>query len=85
MSEIIDSGYAEEIPKDNNPIKGHLFYIPHHGVYHPKKQDKIRVVFDCSSKHQDTCLNGVLLQGPDMTNDLIAVLCRFRKEPIAIA
>ena len=30
-------------------------------------------------------LNDVLLQGLDMTNDLIAVLCRFRKEPVAIA
>ena len=85
MAEIIDSGYAEEIPENDNPIEGHLFYIPHHGVYHPKKPEKIRVVFDCSSKHQDICLNDVLLQGPDMTNDLIAVLCRFRKESVAIA
>ena len=85
MTEIIKSGYAEEIPEDDKPVDGRLFYIPHHGVYHPKKPDKIRVVFDCSSKHQDTCLNDVLLQGPDMTNDLIAVLCRFRKESVAIA
>ena len=85
MTEIIKSGYAEEIAEDDKPVNGRLLYIPHHGVYHPKKPDKIRVVFDCSSKHQDTCLNDVLLQGPDMTNDLIAVLCRFRKEPVAIA
>ena len=49
MAEIIDSGYAEEIPENDNPIAGHLFYILHHGVYHPKKPEKIRVVFDSSS------------------------------------
>ena len=85
MSEIIRKGYAEEVPTDKEAVEGRVFYIPHHGVYHPRKPEQIRVVFDCSSKHQDVSLNDVLLQGPDMTNDLIAVLCRFRKEPVAIA
>ena len=26
------------------------WYIPHYSVYHPQKPDKIRVIFDCSSK-----------------------------------
>ena len=28
---------------------GKVNYVPHHGVYHPKKPDKIRVAFDCSA------------------------------------
>ena len=55
----------------------HVWYIPHHGVYHKKKSGKIRVVFDGFS------LNQQLLQGPDLTNNLTGVLCRFRMERIA--
>ena len=28
MAEIIDSGYAKEIPENDNPIEGHLFLYP---------------------------------------------------------
>ncbi|GAA6099982.1 uncharacterized protein LOC117805176 [Tachysurus ichikawai] len=51
---------------------GRLWYIPHHGVYHPKKQ-KIRVVFDCGASYQGTLLNEHLLQGPDLTSPLVKV------------
>nr|XP_006821169.1 PREDICTED: uncharacterized protein LOC102805354 [Saccoglossus kowalevskii] len=59
--------------KDN----GRGWYIPHHGVYHPKKPQKIRTVFDCSAKCQGMALNDLLLQGPDLTNNLVGVLLRF--------
>lgn len=82
MNEIIKRGDAELIP-ENEIDKESRWYIPHHGVYHPKKPDKIRVVFDCSAKYQNSCLNDLLLQGPDLINSLNGVLCRFRKGPIA--
>ncbi|XP_070569566.1 uncharacterized protein [Ptychodera flava] len=45
MSDIIDKGYAEKVPTDDEPqTDGRRWYIPHHGVYHPKKPGKIRVV-----------------------------------------
>lgn len=56
---------------------------PHHGVYHPRKPAKIRVVFDCSAEFQGESLNRHLLQGPDLTNTLIGVLSRFRQEKTA--
>ena len=60
------------------------WYIPHHGIYHPRKPGKIRVVFDCSAKFQAKSLNDLLLKGPDLTNTLYGVLMRFRQERIAI-
>ena len=60
-----------------------IWYIPHHGVYHPKKPNKIRVVFDCSAEFKGETLNKHLLQGPDLTNNLVGVLFRFRQEPVA--
>ena len=60
------------------------WYLPIFGVYHPQKKDQIRVVFDSSAKDEGTSLNDVLLSGPDMNNNLLGVLMRFRREPVAV-
>ena len=81
MNGIIHKRHAERVPrKDLDLDHGSVWCIPHHGVYHPQKKDKIRVVFDCSAKFRENALNDHLLQGPDFTNTLIGVLCRFLKE-----
>lgn len=83
MANMIACGDAEKVPEKelcNTPV----WYIPHHGVYHPQKPGKIRVVFDCSAQYQDTSLNTHLLTGPDLTNTLVGVLCRFRKGSVAV-
>ncbi|KAJ8338703.1 hypothetical protein SKAU_G00354890 [Synaphobranchus kaupii] len=82
MEGIFKDGDAERA--ENEPETGNVWYIPHQVVYHPRKPDKIRVVFDCSAKYDGTALNDHLLTGPDLTNGLTGVLCRFRKHPIAI-
>ena len=63
---------------------GKTWFIPHHGVYHPRKPGKIRVVFDCSAKNKGKSLNDLLLKGPDLTNSLLGVLTRFRQEHVAV-
>ncbi|KAI4884310.1 hypothetical protein NFI96_008914, partial [Prochilodus magdalenae] len=84
MNDMISKSYAVKVPnKDINRSDGRVWYIPHHGVYHPKKH-KIRVVFDCGASFQGTSLNEQLLQGPNLTNTLIGVLTRFRQEPLAV-
>lgn len=82
MEEIIRKGDAEpalSLSEDET-----VWYIPHHRVYHPKKPDKLRVVFDCSAKFQGISLNNTLMTGPDLINSLVGVLCRFRKEAVAV-
>lgn len=38
MEDVIQKGYAEKVPvAELESCDGHLWYIPHHGVYHPKK------------------------------------------------
>ncbi|XP_046549788.1 uncharacterized protein LOC124259655 [Haliotis rubra] len=60
-----------------------IWYLPNHGIYHPRKPQKIRIVFDCSATFNGSSLNDRLLQGPSLTNSLIGVLTRFRAEPVA--
>ena len=74
---------AEEVPVDRLKVQdGKVNYVPHTGVYHPKKPGQIRVVFDCSAQFNGVSLNDYLLQGPDFMNDLLGILCRFRKESV---
>ena len=82
MEQIIQNGDAEEINNEKEPTNA--WYIPHHGVYHSKKPNKIRIVFDCSARCKGVALNDYLLQGPDLLNSMVGVLIRFREDPIAI-
>ncbi|KAM9717459.1 uncharacterized protein ACNS7B_021107 [Menidia menidia] len=84
VNNMLQQGYAEAVPADElQKGNGQLWYIPHHGVHHPTK-GKLRVVFDCGSTYKGASLNSQLLQGPDLTNSLVGVLIRFRKEPVAL-
>lgn len=82
MNSVLEDGDAEEAV--GTPTDGNTWYIPHHGIYHPRKPQKIRVMFDCSAKCKGTALIDHLLTGPDLINALIGVLCRFREHQIAI-
>ena len=83
MKDIISSGYAERVPVEEVMKSREVWYIPHLGVYHKKKPGKIGVAFHCSAVYDGQSLNHQRLQGLDMTNNLIGILCRFRQERIA--
>ena len=80
MDELKDKKYARK--RDCAGIEGRTWYVPHQGVLNPNK-GKIRVVFDCSSQYKGNSINQNLLSGPDLTNQLIGVLHKFRLEPVA--
>ncbi|XP_061193706.1 uncharacterized protein LOC133201933 [Saccostrea echinata] len=83
MDKVIRSSAAEIAPdlKDGQEV----WYLPLFGVYHPKKKDQIRGVFDSSAAFQGVSLNSVLLTGPNLTNNLVGVLLRFRKDAVAVS
>ena len=83
MDNLLQNGYAKKLSPDELPSKeGKVWYLPHHGIYHPTKK-KIRIVFDCSAKFNGFSLNEELMQGPDLTSSLLGVLNRFRQEYVA--
>ena len=84
MNMMIERKFAERVPSSElNPKPGNVWYLFHFAVRH-KQKNKLRVVFDASLKYKGLCLNDVLYQGPDLTNNLLGVLLRFREEKIAV-
>ena len=82
MEEIIAKGCART--STITAALGKTWYLPHHAVYHPNKPGKIRVVFDLSAECKGTSLNKELLSGPDLTNQVLGVLLRFREEHVRV-
>ena len=84
-------GFMDKLISERHAVKcttlppiGRTWYLPHHGVYNPKKPGKIRVVLDCGAEYCGKSLNSELLSGPDLTNQIVGILSRFRKERIGI-
>ena len=83
VESYITNGFARRVNEADNEAPGRWF-LPHHPVFHPHKPDKVRVVFDCGARHKGKSLNDQLLKGPDLMNNLVGVLSRFRMENVAI-
>ena len=84
MEKLISKGYAEPVTsQEMERNDGKCWYIPHHPVRHPQN-GTIRVVFNCPASYQGTSLNNILLQGPDLINQLVGILLRWRKDYIAV-
>ena len=81
MEELVSKCYAKKtvVKLDN----GKLWYLPHHGVKHPSKPGKVKIVFNWSISYGGASLNHNLSLGPDLINQLIGILTRFRTEKVA--
>ena len=80
MNEYLSKGHAAKLTSGEllPTEEKFVWYLPHHPVFHPRKPGKVRVVFDCAANFLGVSLNDMLLQGPDLNNNLIGVLMRFR-------
>lgn len=74
---------AEEM----DTYKGPIHYIPHHEILKPNSRTTpVRIVFDSSSSsYMGHVLNENWAKGPNVINDLLGVIFRFRQRKIAIA
>ena len=69
-------GFIEKT--DSDVRVGH--YLPHHAVKKDSLTTPIRIVYDCSFKESsdNPSLNDCLDKGPDLLNELLGILLRFR-------
>lgn len=72
ISKLFEENYAVEVQDEI------AWFLPHHGVHHPRKPDKVRVVFDCKVRLQGIGLNDIIYSGPNIINSLIDVLLQLR-------
>ena len=80
-----EEGSSRQVPDEEVPTLKPIWYLPHHAVWHPRKPDEPRVVFDCASKSKGISLNRELLQGPENTSLFMGVILRFRVNSVAVA
>ncbi|XP_055590962.1 uncharacterized protein LOC129743045 [Uranotaenia lowii] len=84
MREYIDLGHMDLVPPESENVKS--CYLPHHPVVKESSSTtKVRVVFDGSAKTSTGhSLNDSLLVGPVVQDELLTIIIRFRKYPIAL-
>ena len=61
------------------------WYLTHHPVVIPNKPGKVRWVKNGAAKIQGASFNKLLATGPDLLQNLIYVLLRFRQHPFAVS
>ena len=71
-------------PHDSKNRSDREWYVPHHPVLNPNKPGKVRRVLNGASKFHGKSLNNSLLVGPDLLQNLLFVLMRFREHKYAI-
>ena len=75
-------GYIREVPKSE---ARELWLLPHFPVFRPDKETtKVRTVFDAAMKHEGKSLNSAIRPGPKLRREIVDILIRFRKAPVAL-
>ncbi|XP_068243761.1 uncharacterized protein [Palaemon carinicauda] len=84
MQKLISKGYAEAVSTNVSIPGTKVWYLPHQAVVSDKKPGKIRILFDFAVKFDGEALNDMCLQRPNLTNNLLYVLLRFREHAYAV-
>ena len=78
-------GSSRQVPDEELAKLDPIWYLTHHAVWHLRKPEEPRVVFDCFSKSGGTSLNEQLMRGPENTSTIMGVILRFRVDDVAVA
>ncbi|KAK3739937.1 hypothetical protein QZH41_015978, partial [Actinostola sp. cb2023] len=86
IDDYVNKGYAKKLsPKEASMPTSKQWFLPHHPVLNANKPGKVRIVMDAAAKHDGVSLNDKLLIGPDLLNNLVGVLLRFREERVGVS
>ena len=68
-----------------NTLTDRNWYLPHHPVDIPNKPGKVRQILNGAPNLHGVSLNQSLLVGPDVLQNLLRVLFRFRQHKFAVS
>ncbi|XP_058446466.1 uncharacterized protein LOC131427358 [Malaya genurostris] len=84
--EFQEKGYAHKASEKelltSDPKR--VWYLPLGAVVHPKKPNKVRVIWDAAAEVAGISFNSMMLKGPDLLTPLATVLSRFRQRQFAV-
>ena len=83
----VNAGYVRKVDQaELNETRDKMqWYLPHHPVINSHKPEKVRRVCNAAAKYQDVALNDKRLPGPDLLQNLIGIIFRFREHQIALS
>ena len=86
VKDMVARDVARKLSKEEmSSYKGPVHYISHHEVLKPdSKSTPVRIVFNSSAKYMGHVLNEYWAKGPDLLNNLVGVLIRFRENQVAL-
>ena len=87
MEQMEDLGFSRKLTERGiNDYKAPVHYIAHHEVVRPdKKSTPVRIVFHSSARYKGHCLNDCWIKGPDLLNNMLGVILRFREQSVAVS
>ena len=86
IEDMLERGVARKLSQDEiNLYKGPIHYLSHHEVMKPDSTSTpCRIVFNSSANYQGHVLNNYWAKGPDLINNLLDILIRFREKPVPL-
>ena len=86
ICDMIKRGVARKLTDDEiAEYIGPVFYISHHEVLKPESlSTPCRIVFNSSASFKGHVLNDYWAKGPDLLNNMLGVLLRFRERSVAV-
>ena len=82
----VEKGYEVPVsPHDSKNRSDREWYVPHHPVLNPNKTGKVRRVLNGASKFHGKSRNNSLLICPNLLQNLLFVLMRFREHKYAVS
>ena len=87
MEDMLNRGVASKLdPSEIAAYQGPVQYISHHEVINSKSSSTpVRIVFNSSAKFNGLSLNDHWAKRPDLMNNMLGIILRFREGQIAMA
>ncbi|XP_066029071.1 uncharacterized protein [Pocillopora verrucosa] len=85
IDDMLNRKVARKLTEDElKEYKGPIHYISYHEVLKPdSKTTPVRIVFNSSANYMGHILNDYWAKGPDLLNNILGILVRFRENPVA--